>query len=137
MTIRVADGARDAAVDAVTNRADAGSAAGLMRIYTGAQPSDADDAATGTLLATVTLQDPAFTSGGTGVNTLSDPGAVTGSNAGTAGWFRILDSDLNKVFDGSCGLSGSGADLILSNTVIAVGQTVDILSGGTVTMPAG
>lgn len=137
MTIRVADAARDAAVDAVTGRVDLGSGPGVLRIYTGSQPADADDAATGTLLAEVTLVDPAFTSGGTGINTLSNPGPVTGSNTGTAGWFRVLDSDLNKVFDGSVSGSGGGGDLILSNTSIAVGQTVDILAGGTLTMPAG
>lgn len=137
MTIRLPNASRDAAVDAVTNRADAGSGAGKLRIYSGSQPASANDAPSGTLLAEVTLQDPAFTSGGTGTNTLSDPGAVTGSNAGTAGWFRVIDSDANTVLDGSVTGTGGGGDLILSNTSIAVGQSVDILSGGTLVMPAG
>lgn len=135
MAIRLPNASRDAACDAVTGRADLGAAAGKLRIYTGAQPATANDAATGTLLAEVVLADPAFTSGGTGVNTLTDPGPVTGQNAGVAGWFRVIDSDGNSVLDGSCGTSG--ADLVLSNTNIAVGQTVDISAGGTVTMPAG
>jgi hypothetical protein len=135
MTIRLPSASRDAACDAVTNRADAGAAAGKLRIYTGSQPASANDAASGTLLVEITLPDPAFTSGGTGTNTLSDPASVNATAAGTAGWFRVLDSDNNTVLDGSAGTSGT--DLILSNTNIAVGQAVDILSGGTVVMPAG
>lgn len=137
MAIRLPSASRDAAVDAVTFRADAGAAAGKLRIFTGAQPASANDAASGTLLAEVVLPDPAFVSGGVGVNTLNDPASVNATAAGVAGWFRILDSDNNTVLDGSVGASGSGADLILSNTNIAVGQSVDIAAGGTVTMPAG
>lgn len=137
MAIRLPTASRNAAADAVVDRADAGTAAGKLRIYTGAQPASANDAASGTLLAEVTLIDPAFGNAAAGVATLADPVAVTGTNTGTAGWFRVLDSDNNTVFDGSCTASGGGGDLILSNTSIASGQTVDILSGGTITMPAG
>lgn len=137
MAIRLSSASRDAACDAITNRADAGTAAGKLRIYTGSQPATGNDAATGTLLAEVILVDPAFTSGGTGTNTLSDPGGVAATSAGTAGWFRVLDSDLNQVIDGSVSGTGGGGDLQLSNTSLAVGQTVDIQAGGTVVMPAG
>lgn len=136
MAVRLPTASRNAAADAIVDRADAGAAAGKLRIYTGAQPASANDAASGTLLADVTLVDPAFGNAATGVATLADPGAVTGSAAGNAGWFRILDSDLNTVMDGSVTATGGGGDLTLSNISIASGQTVDI-TGGSVTMPAG
>lgn len=137
MATRLPPASRDAAVDGVTGRADLGSGPGKLRIYTGTQPASAADAPVGTLLAEVVLQDPAFVSGGTGINTLSDPASVNATNAGVAGWARVLDSDNNTVLDWSVGGSGSGADLILSNTNLAVGQPVDIQAGGTLTMPAG
>lgn len=137
MAIRLPSASRDAACDAVTGRADLGAAAGKMRVYTGAQPASANDAASGTLLVDVPLPDPSFVSGGVGVNTLNDPGSVNATAAGVAGWARILDSDNNTVMDMSVGMTGSGADLIVTNTNLAVGQAFDILSGGTVTMPAG
>lgn len=136
MAVRLPTGARNAACDAVVDRADAGSAAGKIRIYTGSQPASANDAATGTLLAEVTLQDPAFGAASSGVATLSDPAAVTAGATGTAGWFRMLDSDNNTVLDGSVTATGGGGDLELATTSITSGLSVDI-TGGTVTMPAG
>ncbi len=136
MAIRLSTATRNAAADAVVDRADVGTAAGRLRIYTGTQPASANDAATGTLLADVVLADPAFGAAANGTATLTDPGAVTGAASGTAGWFRLLDSDLGAVFDGSVTATGGGGDLTLSNTSIAAGQTVDI-TGGSVTCPAG
>ena len=46
----------DAGVDAC----DAGSNAALLRIYTGSAPNNVDAAASGTLLGTLGLSDPAF-----------------------------------------------------------------------------
>lgn len=137
MAVRLPNASRDAAADAIVTRADSGPAAGRLRIYSGTQPASADSAPSGTLLADVALAKPAFdTSGTTGTATLVDPGPVTGSAAGTAGWARITSSDGTAVMDMAVGMSGSGAELILTNTSIAVGQTVDIDGGGTVSMPA-
>lgn len=137
MVIRIPTASRNAAADAVVDRVDLGSGAGTMEIRSGSQPASANDAASGTLLATVTLPDPAFGSASSGAAAINDPGPVTGVAAGTAGWFRIKDSDSNTVMDGSVGASGSGADLELATTTISVGLTVDITGGGTITMPAG
>lgn len=136
MAIRLSTRSRNAAADAVVDTTDAGAGAGRLRIFTGTQPASANDAATGTLLADVVLADPAFGAAATGTAALTDPGPVTGAAAGIAGWFRILDSDLVAVMDGSVTATGAGGDLTLSNTNIAAGQSVDI-TGGSVTMPAG
>lgn len=126
--------ARNAAVTAVAGLADAGPAAGVLKIYTAPQPAGPDTTATGTLLASATLADPAFGTATTGAVTLTDPASVTGVADGTAAWFRIEDSTGTGVLDGTCGTTG--ADLILNTTTISTGVTVDIQAGGTLTMPA-
>lgn len=128
MATRVADAARNAAADAVVDLADAGAAAGTIKVYTGSQPADADDAESGTLLVTFTLNDPAFGAAASGVATLDVSPAIstTASASGTAGWFRLEDSNGVNVLDGACG-SGSG-ELDLDNLSISSGQTVTINS---------
>lgn len=136
MTARIptanANAAASAYADSALDRADAGAGPGLLRIYTGAQPASADDPVTGTLLAEVALADPAFSAAVNGAKALTDPGGVTGVADGTAGSFRIVDSNDATVLDGSVTSTGGGGDLELDNTSIATGQTVDI-TGGTIT----
>lgn len=136
MALGLPTASRNAACDAIVDRFDLGSGAGTIQIRSGSRPASANDSATGTLLATVTLADPAFGAASTGVATLTDPAAVTGAAAGTATWFRGLDSDSATVMDGDVSATGGGGDLQLNTTTISVGLTVDI-TGGTVTMPAG
>lgn len=111
---------------------------GVIEIYTGTQPATADAAVTGTLLGTMTLASGAFTPGSpTNGLTFAAPAAgsvsktgtwsFVGIAAGTAGWFRLkanaVDSGLLSTtavrMDGSC--ATSGADLNISNIVVAVG----------------
>jgi hypothetical protein len=137
VAIRLPTASRNAACDAVVDRLDAGSGPGKIEIRSGSQPASAGDSATGTLLATVVLADPAFGNAGAsspGQAALVDPGAVVGVAAGTAGWFRAMDSDSTTVLDGSVTATGGGGDLTLATTTISVGLSVDI-TGGPVTMP--
>lgn len=136
MATRLPNASASAAADAVMARFNAGAAAGTIDIRTGSQPATANDAATGTLLATLTLADPAAASAVNGVATFDfDPDLeTTGLAAGTAGWFRGKDSDGNTVLDGSVGATGSGAQLELNSTTISVGVTVRA-TAGTYTQP--
>lgn len=135
MAFRIPNNVRSAACDAVVDLLDAGSGAATIEVRTGSQPATANDAATGTVLATFTLADPAFGAASSGVATMaSTPRTTTGSAAGTAGWFRAKDSAGATVFDGSVGTSGS--ELNLNTLTISVGVNVEITSG-TVTMPGG
>lgn len=136
MTIGLATATRNAAADAVVDLFDAGAGAGTIQIRSGTRPTTANDTATGTLLATVTLIDPAFGSASSGVAALTNPAAVTAAAAGTATWFRGLDSNSATVMDGSVSATGGGGDLELNTTTISVGLTVDV-TGGSLTMPAG
>lgn len=122
--------------DSVVDSIDAGSGPGLLRIYTGTAPAT-DAAATGTLLAELTMSDPAF-----GAAADINPGARATANAitqdssanasGTAGYARIVDSDENGCLQLSVGV-GSG-ELQLSTLSIVAGQPVQVTSL-TVTMP--
>jgi hypothetical protein len=137
MTIRLPVASRNAAANAVADLVDAGAGSGLVRIYTGTQPASADLAATGTLLATFTTNDPAFGAAGTGTANLIVVPAIstTGVAAGNAGWFRLLDSTAATILDGSITATGGGGDLIMSTITVSVGLTLQ-LTAGTITMPA-
>ncbi|MFF8831372.1 hypothetical protein [Streptomyces sp. NPDC015131] len=134
MALRLATAVRNAMADAVTTRVDAGAGAGTIKIYTGSQPATANDAETGTLLATFTLSDPSYGAASSGVITLAGtPKTVAAAATGTAGWFRVEDSTGANVYDGAVGTSG--AELNLNTTALNSGVNVTITSG-TFTMPA-
>lgn len=136
MSLTLSTTARNAMCDALVDLLDAGTGAGTIQIRSGTRPANPNTAATGTLLATVTLIDPAFGGSATGVATLADPAAVTAAASGTATWFRALDSNSNAVMDGRVTATGGGGDLELATTSLTSGLSVDI-TGGTVTMPVG
>lgn len=131
---RMSNAAAKAALDAAT--ALLGSAA-YIEIRTGAPPTNVEDAATGTLLATLTMSNPAF-----GAATDANPGALATANAitadssadntGTAGWFRAYNGSNVGIFQGNIG--ASGADMIMPNTSVTATQAVTI-SSWTITLP--
>ena len=101
------------------------STAPLLRLYSGSPPAAPADAATGTLIATLTL--PSDWLGAASAGGVSKAGTWTGTAgaAATAGYYRILDSGATTTHEqGTVGL-GSG-DLSLDNNVIASGQTITI-----------
>jgi hypothetical protein len=134
--LRLSTTARNAAADAVVDLLDAGAAAGKIEIRSGSMPATPQTAASGTLLATVTLIDPAAGSAATGVATITDPVSVTGVAAGTAGWARFMDSNNAAVMDTDVTATGGGGGIELSTTTISVGVAVDLASI-TYTQPQG
>lgn len=111
----------DSAVNAETALLNSGT----IKIYAGSQP--AEDAALGspTLLATLTFSSTAFGSSASGTATANAIASGTAVASGTAGWFAFFKSDGTTVVGtGTCGVSGSGADLILASTTITSGVTV-------------
>lgn len=135
MATRLSTVARNAAADAIVDLIDAGPAAGTLTIRTGPQPANANDAPTGTILATFTLTDPAFGAAALGIATLDTTPVLstTGVAAGNAGWFRVADSTGVTMGDGAIGLSGE--ELNMNTVAIGIGLTVEI-TAGTATMPA-
>lgn len=123
MAVTLSTAARNAACDAVVDLVDGGSGAGKVRIR-----------ASSTTLVDITLSDPAFGSASGGVATASGlPKSGTAGASGTADNFQVLDSDNNVIWSGTAGTSGT--DMILDNTSIASGQTVN-LTAFTHTQPA-
>ena len=126
---------------------------GIIHIYSGSQPADADSDETGTKLLEVTVGSGAFTPGSPG-NGLEIDAPISGKIGikadetwsgvglaeGTAGWFRFYDNKeqtgtLGSAvrLDGSCGVSG--AQLNMSSTSVTVGATTTVDSFDT-TQPA-
>lgn len=141
--IKISTAARNAACDAIVDLIDGGSGAGVLRIYTGAQPATPGTAPTGTLLAEVTLNDPAFGSAAAGVAALTVSPAISDASAnatGTAGWCRFLDSTEAAgsglgVVDGAVTASAGGGFLELATTTVTAAGPVSITSGS-ITVPA-
>ncbi len=135
--VRLATATRNAACDAVVDKVDDGAGSGTIQIRSGTQPASANDAATGTLLATLTWSDPAFGAASAGVATAS---AITQDSSAdataTASWARILDSDSNTIFDCDVSATGGGGTIELNTTSVVTGESVSI-TAFTVTMPSG
>lgn len=120
-------------LDAITALVDAGAGAGLLEIYDGAQPSKGGTVTN--LLAQLVFSTTSFPAASTETltaNAITDDSAANAT--GTATWFRVTDSTGAFVMDGTVGLTGSGADLELSNTSVVLGVPVSVssfvISGG-------
>ena len=127
MAIRFPQATRQASCDAVVDLCEGGGTGSLV-FYSGAEPS-ADVAATGTLLGTLTLSNPAF--GATAADGTATANAITDDSAAdatdTAGYFRVLAGSGALVFQGSVGLQGSGADCELTSHPV-VGEPISVSS---------
>ncbi len=131
--LKLSTTARNALANALKTAIDTGAGAGgTIKIYTGSQPSDPQQAATGTLLATLTFPKPSFGSAATGVITANTIPQVNAVATGTAGWARIADCDGNAIMDVDVGTSG--ATINLNTTSIVSGGPVAITSA-TLTVP--
>lgn len=126
MVLRIANSARNAAYNAILGLLDVDAGAAKIELRTGSQPATPATAATGTLLATINLVDPAFGAPTNGVGTITDIGADTGDAAGDAGWFRAYDFSGDVVFDGSITATGGGGQIELNTVTISVGVAIDI-----------
>jgi hypothetical protein len=127
MAIKLTNASRSAACDAVVDSVDGGSGAGTLEIRSGSQPANADDADSGTVLATLTFSDPAFGAASNGVATAAAITSDSSADAsGTAGYFVVKTSAGTKIFTGTVGTSG--ADLNLVTTTIVATQPVQVTS---------
>ena len=154
MPLRLSTGLRNAMMSATGGKSFAEAMQdGTLHIYTGAQPTTANDPETGTLLVRLTLASGAFTSG-VATNGLEFGDATGGSvgkkagevwsgvaiASGTAGWFRfyantvVTGSSTTAVrFDGACGTSGAQCNMGSTTVTLDGTVTVDTVN---VTLPA-
>lgn len=121
MAVTLTNAAKSAAANAVVDLLDVGSAnsTGDIEFTTSG----------GTSLVVCNLANPAF---GAATNGVATAGTVSQGTVGAAitnqtiAIAKFRDRDNAEVFRGSVGLSGSGADIILSGTVVSTDDTVDI-----------
>jgi len=120
MTITTSASVKNGRLDAITT---AWGATPKLRLYSGTAPADANAALSGnTLLAEVTPT-PASASGGT-KDMLGGAKSTTGAATGTATFYRAYNSGGTTCHEqGTVGTSGT--DLIIDNTSINSGQTVN------------
>lgn len=130
MTVKFSDAALGAALSALGALCDGGT----LKVYSSPQPADVNQAATGTLLATLTFGSPAFASAavsgpaGSRVATAAANAISPGpAAAGTAAWFRAFRPDgVTAVMDGSAG--PSGCDLNFEQASFPSGASVSVSS---------
>lgn len=134
MVMRISDEVRNAAAAAAVDLINGGSAEGYIEIRTGTQPAGGPEvAASGTLLVTIPLNDPAFgspSSGAVSADVDPEPEGIAVAD-GTAGWFRVYDSNDTALIDGAV-----GSDMTINTTSINTGVVVRI-TGYTITVPSG
>lgn len=117
-------GVKNARLDAVTAKIDAGAAAGKLEIGTTGMAS---------VLVTITFNDPSAAAASGGVLTFSGfPKTVAASATGTAAEARIRDSNNVDVVTGMT-VGTSGSNINLDSTSITSGQNVTINSPATIT----
>ena len=120
---------KNARLDAITSQVGA---SGKLLIYSGTQATNPDTAIGAQVLLATLPCSATFAPGASGgvltVNAITSGTGTAGAAGGTAAtWFRFTKSDgTTGVVDGSVGTSA--ADLNLSSTVIATGQTVSVTS---------
>ena len=136
MATKISTAARNAACDAIVDLIDVGGT-GIIEIRTGSQPASANDAASGTLLGTLTFSATAFGAASSGVATAASITDDSSADAtGTAGWFRVKDGAGATIFDGDITTTAVGTgDMTLNNTSITAGGTISVTSF-TFTIPA-
>jgi hypothetical protein len=94
-----------------------------VQIRTGA-PTGAENAAGGSLLATITLPATPWAAAATGSKAKSGTWSVAASGTGTAGNYRLIGTTTTNIEEGTVGLSAS--DMNLDNTSIVAAQNIAI-----------
>ena len=123
MTLQLAVSTRNARLDAIET--DLG-ASPLLELRTGAPPANCAASDSGSLLSSFALPADAFAPASGGSKTKSGSWTDTGEAAGVAGHFRLKTSGGACKIQGTVTLTGSGGDMTLDNTNIAIGQALTV-----------
>lgn len=127
MTMQYSVAVRNARLDSVETTVGT---TPILQIRSGAPPVNCATADSGTVLATVNLPSDWMAAASGGAKSKSGTWQDLSADAnGTAGHFRIKDSTGTTChMQGTCGLTGSGADMILDNTNFATGQVFTVVN---------
>lgn len=97
-----------------------------LLLYTGTQPAAITDAASGTLLATLTLPSDWLGSPSGGVAAKAGTWQGTGSSSGDCGYWRVTSSAGTAHLQGTMTATGGGGELTMDDVTIAIGQTITV-----------
>jgi hypothetical protein len=123
MTVRLNDNMANDLLDGI----DSVFNSGTLEIRSGSQPASANDAATGTLLASIALPADAFAAAASRSKGKSGTWQDASADAaGTAGWFRLKNGADTRRIDGSVTATGGGGQVEVDNTSLAAGQQFTI-----------
>jgi hypothetical protein len=127
MALQLSTTVRNARLDAIET---AISTSAVLKIRTGAAPTDCATADSGTVLATLNLPSDWLAAASNGSKAKSGTWEDASADAtGTAAHFRIYASDGTTChIQGTVTATGGGGDLTLDNTSIALAQVVTITS---------
>lgn len=125
MAIKLSVAVRNARLDAIET---AIGTTAVLKIRTGAPPTNITDADSGTVLATLTLPSDWLAAAASGTKAKAGTWQDTSADAaGTAGHFRIYASDgTTQHLQGTITATAGGGDMELDNVVIASAQQVTI-----------
>lgn len=125
MAIKMSVAVRNARLNAIET---AIGTSAVLKIRTGAPPTNITDADSGTVLATLSLDSDWMAAADAGSKAKSGTWADTSAdNAGTAGHFRLYASDgTTQHMQGTVTATSGGGDMELDNVVIAAGQNITI-----------
>ena len=133
MAIKMTAAVRNAMLDAIET---AIGTTAVLKIRTGAPPTNITDADSGTVLATLTLPSDWMAAASSGSKAKAGTWSDTSADAtGTAAHFRVYASDgTTQHIQGTITATSGGGDMELDNTSINSGQAVTIT---TFTLTAG
>ncbi len=125
MAVQFSVAVRNALLDAIET---AMGVSAKLQIYSGAAPANCAAAATGTLLAEYALASDWASAAASGSKALNNlPLSVTTLAAGTAGYYRFVDSaGITCHEQGTVTLTAGGGDMTIDNTTFTSGQTVQV-----------
>lgn len=99
----------------------------VLKIRTGAPPTNISDADAGTVLATINLPSDWMAAASNGQKAKSGTWQANGSADGQAGHFRVYASNgTTQHLQGTITGTGGGGDMTLDNINIATGQQVTV-----------
>lgn len=130
MPLSFAINTANAILDEITTAIDGGTGAGVIRLYSGTVPANANTALSGnTLLAELTCSDPSASAANNKTLTLNAITQDASADAtGNATFFRVFDSSNNVVLQGTVSAVGGGGDLQMNTVSVVAGGPVQITS---------
>jgi len=133
MAIKMSVAVRNALLDAI--EAAIGTSA-VLKLRTGAPPTNITDADSGTVVATVSLPSDWMAAADAGAKAKSGTWEDASADAaGTIGHFRIYASNgTTQHVQGTVTITGSGGDMTVDNPVVEAGQDI-LITGFTLTAP--